>query len=60
MTATLTPTVAPTTSTATWLPRLLPGLLRLHRTALLSVAAIYLAFIAIALVVVHQVGHPRA
>ena len=60
MTATLTPTVAPNTATATWLPRLLPGLLRLHRTALLSVAAIYLAFIAIALVVVHQVGHPRA
>jgi len=60
MTMTLAPTIAPPRARTTWLPRLLLGLLRLHRTALLSVAVIYLAFIAIALIVVHQVGHPRA
>jgi len=60
MTTTLSPTVAPITIRTRWLARLLPGLLRLHRTALLSVAAIYLAFISIALIVLHQIGHPRA
>jgi len=60
MTMTLAPTIAPPRARTTWLPRLLLGLLRLHRTALLSVAVIYLAFIAVALIVVHQVGHPRA
>lgn len=60
MTATLTPTTAVPTTMTTWLPRLVPGILRLHRTALISVAVIYLAFTAVALTVVHQVGHPRA
>jgi hypothetical protein len=60
MTATLTPTVGTPTSKASWLPRLIPGVLRLNRTALISVAVIYLAFTAVALTVVHQVGHPRA
>ena len=60
MTTTLIPTVATPTSRTTWLMRLVPGILRLHRTALSSVAVIYLAFIAVALEVVHQVGHPRA
>jgi hypothetical protein len=60
MTATLTPTTAVPTTKASWLPRLVPGVLRLHRTALISVAVIYLAFTAIAFMVVHQVGHPRA
>jgi hypothetical protein len=60
MTATLTSASATRTIKAMWLPRLVPGILRLHRTALLSVAVIYLAFTAIALTVVHQVGHPRA
>ncbi|HEY5091708.1 MAG TPA: hypothetical protein VII60_00450 [Acidimicrobiales bacterium] len=60
MTATLTPTVGTPTSKTSWLPRLIPGVLRLNRTALISVAVIYLAFTAVALTVVHQVGHPRA
>jgi ABC-type transport system involved in multi-copper enzyme maturation permease subunit len=60
MTATLTPRVEMPTSNHPWLPRLIPGILRLHRTALISVAVIYLTFTAIALTVVHQVGHPRA
>jgi hypothetical protein len=60
MTATLTPTTAVPTTKTTWLPQLVPGILRLHRTALISVAVIYLAFTAVALTVVHQVGHPRA
>jgi hypothetical protein len=59
MTSTLTPTTTVPTTKTTWLPRLVPGILRLHRTALISVAVIYLAFTAIALTVVHQVGHPR-
>ena len=57
MTATLTPRVEMPTSNHPWLPRLIPGILRLHRTALISVAVIYLTFTAIALTVVHQVGH---
>ncbi len=60
MTATLTPTTAVPTTRTTWLPRLVPGILRLNRTALISVAMIYLAFTAVALTAVHQVGHPRA
>jgi hypothetical protein len=60
MTSTLTPTTAVPTTKTTWLPRLVPGILRLHRTALISVAVIYLAFTAIAFTVVHQVGHPRS
>lgn len=60
MTATLTPRVGTPTSKTSWLPRLVPGILRLHRTALISVAVIYLSFTAVALTVVHQVGHPRA
>jgi hypothetical protein len=60
MTTTLTPTAAVPTTKTTWLPRLVPGILRLHRTALISMAVIYLAFTAVALTVVHQVGHPRA
>jgi hypothetical protein len=60
MTATLTPTAAVPRTKAAWLPRLVPGILRLHRTALVSVAVIYLAFTAIAFTVAHQIGHPRA
>jgi len=60
MTMTLIPTVTIARAKATWLPRLVPGILRLHRTALISVAVIYLTFTAIALTVVLQVGHPRA
>lgn len=60
MTMTPTPTVATPTSKTSWLPALVAGILRLHRTALVSVAMIYLAFTAVALTVVHQVGHPRA
>jgi hypothetical protein len=60
MTATLSLRVATPPSKTSWIPRLIPGILRLHRTALISVAVIYLTFTAIALTVVHQVGHPRA
>jgi hypothetical protein len=60
MTATLTPATAVLSAKASWLLRLVPGILRLHRTALISVAVIYLAFTVVALAVVHQIGHPRA
>jgi ABC-type transport system involved in multi-copper enzyme maturation permease subunit len=53
------PIVAPTPDAA-WLPRLLPGILRLHRTSLVGIGFLYLAFTAVAFVVVQQVGHPRA
>ncbi len=60
MTTTLVPAAAQRATGTGWLPRLVPGILRLHRTALLAVAVIYLAFIATAFTVVHQVGHPRS
>lgn len=59
MTATLSVPTATSTPAVAWLPRLLLGIVRLHRTGLLSIALIYLAFTAMALDVVHQVGHPR-
>ena len=60
MTATLTVPTAESTPAVAWLPRLLPGILRLHRTSLISIGFFYLAFTAIAFTVAHQVGHPRA
>ena len=59
MTATLTPITAAPTAKSAWLPRLIPGVLRLNRTALIAVAVFYLAFTAVALALVHQIGHPR-
>lgn len=59
MTAILSVSATTPITQDSWLLRLLPGILRLHRTALISIALIYLAVIAIALVVVHEVGHPR-
>ncbi len=60
MTTTVIQASTITRTNAEWLPRLVPGILRIHRTALISVAIIYLTFTVIALTVVHQVGHPRA
>jgi len=42
-----------------WFLHLLPGLLRLHRASMLSIAAAYLFVLGSAAEVVREVGHPR-
>jgi hypothetical protein len=60
MTATLSPPSAVTRTTTTWSPRLVLGIIRLHRTALICIAGFYFAFMAIAITLDQQIGHPRA